>query len=294
MKNLFLFVITAILCYACAEQSKQNSPMEATSTDNKSTFPEIQEEDVFAGINLTVAESKRLIAKGIANYPQVKNKLEKGIIIITSGTTNTYIAEELTGLNAPHGSFMTGNFIPEGKESIAKNLTRVPNITLINGKQADIDYEEALKMLKDGDIVFKGGNLLNYEKQQAAVCIGAPDGGTTSRVRAYTGEGKGHLIVPIGLEKETFGDLNDYERLFESKNERIAYVPRVWVHQNAEIFTEIEAIKTFADVKVVPFGSGGIAGREGGVSLAIYGKEEDVQKVLDIVTIIQGEAPFVP
>lgn len=35
-------------------------------------------DDVFAGVNLTVSEGKRLIAKGIMAMPSVKEKLEKG------------------------------------------------------------------------------------------------------------------------------------------------------------------------------------------------------------------------
>lgn len=61
------------------------------------TTPEVMasKDDVFAGVNLTVSEGKRLIAKGIMAMPSVKEKLEKGMIIVTKGTTNTYIAEEL-------------------------------------------------------------------------------------------------------------------------------------------------------------------------------------------------------
>ena len=273
---------------ACTGQVKEIGT--SSTAETTLNVPEMQSGDVVAGINLTVAEGKRLIAKGIACHPLVKEKLTKGIVIITSGTTNTYIAEELAGLDAPHGSLMTGNIIPHGREDIAKGLTRVPNITLIDGVKTDIDYEEALKKMQPGDIIFKGANLLNYEKKQAAVCIGAADGGTTTRIRRTE---NAHLIVPIGLEKETFGDLLEYEKLFDGKADRISSVPRLWVHTNAEIFTEIEAIKTVASVNVAPFASGGIAGREGGISLAVYGKREEVQKVLDLIASVQGEPPFV-
>ena len=296
MRKVVLLVIATVLLSACNQQCKQTNECntkEIMSVENNQTLPQAQDGDVFAGINLTVAESKRLIAKGIVNYAPVKEKLKKGMVIVTSGTTNTYIAEELVGLDAPRGSFMTGNITPQSRGNVAEGLTRVPNITLVDGKPIDIDYEEALKQFQEGDIIFKGANLLNYAKKQAAVCIGAPDGGTTSRVRAYTTEGKGKLIVPIGLEKETSGDLNEYEKLLENKVEQLSYVPRVWMHQNAEIFTEIEAIKTFAPVNVAPYAAGGIAGREGGISLFVYGTKENVQKVLDVIATIQGEEPFV-
>ena len=52
---------------------------------------------VQGGVTLTVAESKRLIAKAVAQMPIVKNALENGMVIITKGTTNAYVAEEITG-----------------------------------------------------------------------------------------------------------------------------------------------------------------------------------------------------
>lgn len=291
MKKAFVLVGAVILMASCAQENKESKIMEQVKLNQ--TVTPVAEGDVIAGINLTVAEGKKLIAKGIANHPAVKAKLEKGRVIITGGSTNTYIAEELSVLNAPRGSFIIGNITPQGTPGVNEGLDRTPNIILVDGKKVDVDFEEALKQTEEGDIVLKGANMLNYEKQQAAVCIGAPDGGTTKRIRtATTGEGKAKLIVPIGLEKQVYGDLNDYEQVAAVKNEQLAYIPRVWVHKNAEIFTEIEAIKTFASVNIVPFAAGGLAGREGGISLIVYGSKEEVQKALDLVASVQGEAAF--
>jgi hypothetical protein len=70
------------------------------------------------------------------------------------------------------------------------------------------------------------------------------------------------------------------------------FVPRVIVHKNAEIFTEIEALKIFGDVTVIPYASGGIAGSEGAKSFAVYGAPAEVEKVLRLISEIQGEPPF--
>ena len=289
MKKILISIGVAALLVACTGQQTNHDEV----TTNKQSIPQLQDGDVIAGINLTVAESKRLIAKGIVNHPDVKAKLKSGIVIITSGTTNTYIAEELVNLDAPRGSFMTGHLIPEGSASVSAGLTRVPNITLIDGKSVDINYEEAMKQMKEDDIVFKGANMLSYERNQVAVCIGAPSGGTTSVIRNHTSNGNGRLIVPIGLEKEVYGDLSAYEQLLKKETKQLSYVPSVWMHHNAEIFTEIEAIKALAEVNVIPFAAGGISGREGGISLAVYGKKAEVQKILDLIATIQGEPPFV-
>ena len=275
MKKRLLFAGIAILSAMCCFA--------------QTAVAELGAGDVMAGVNLTVAEGKRLIAKGIANNPQVKARLRKGTIVITTGSTNTYLAEELANLAAPRGSFVIGYITPQGSGSVNSGMDMTADIVLIDGKRADISYEEALKNATEEDIVFKGANLLDYEKRQAAVCVGSPNGGPAGHVR----ETKARLIVPIGLEKETFGDLAAYEKLFENKPAGTP-LPRVWVHPpKAEIYTEIEAIKSVADVQVAPFAAGGIAGREGGISLAVYGTKEEVQKALDFVASIQGEPPFV-
>ena len=281
---------TIALFVACTGQMKNQDNTTADTTETVSAFPKANEGDVMAGVNLTVAESKRLIAKGIANHPQVKAAMEKGTIVITNGTTNTYLAEELVNLNEPRGSFVTGHIVPQNRKSISKGLTMLPYITLIDGKRVELSSDEAVKRTQKGDIILKGANLLNYEKKQAGVCIGGESGGTMTRIRGT----EAHIIVPVGLEKEVFGDLSNYEKLFKNRPEQITPVPRVWLHsEDVEIFTEIEAIKTVAEVNVVPYAAGGVAGSEGGISLAIYGTKEEVQKALDFVQAVQGETPFV-
>lgn len=249
-------------------------------------------DDVFAGVNLTVSEGKRLIAKGIMAMPSVKEKLEKGMIIVTKGTTNTYIAEELLNKSIEHGSFVIGHFAPEGQSPVNADKRHMQEVVIKDGKVLDVTYEEALKMLEPGDIVMKGGNLLNYSMKQAAVCIGAPNGGTTYKLLPYVGEGKAELIIPIGLEKETTANLEILENTLNAGNERLNSVPRLYMFRTGTVFTEIEAILQFADVKVFPYGVGGISGREGGVSLVISGSETEVNKVLELVKTIQGERPF--
>ena len=255
MKRHLLFIASAIILASCNNTTNEtnNKNMEKENPVSSVTNP--GPDDVISAFSLTVSEGKRLIAKGIAIHPLVKQKMESGMVIITKGTTNAYIAEELIGLEAEHGEFMSGN-ISNKPFNIETN--KIPEIIVVNGKQIDMPLKDALAAIKPGDIVFKGGNLLNYEKKQAAVTVGAPDGGTVGRIQPYTAEGPGHLIVPIGLEKETYGDLSDYEYILSQNIKKNGSIPLVRLHKNAEIFTEIEAIKMFGKVEVVPFASGGI------------------------------------
>lgn len=289
MNRVSLIVFGLFLSGTFMTSCTQKAEKKVVKTTSEVMAPK---DDVFAGVNLTVSEGKRLIAKGIMAMPSVKEKFEKGMIIVTKGTTNTYIAEELLNKSIEHGSFVIGHFAPEGQSPVNADKRQMQEVVIKDGKVLDVTYDEALKMLEPGDIVMKGGNLLNYSMKQAAVCIGAPNGGTTYKLLPYVGEGKAELIIPIGLEKETTANLEILENTLNAGNERLNSVPRLYMFRTGTVFTEIEAILQFADVKVFPYGVGGISGREGGVSLVISGSETEVNKVLELVKTIQGERPF--
>lgn len=290
IKHLLPSVLASLFVFsACTGENGQNRNISETDSVSTSSTKEYA---TLATARLTVSESKRLIAKGIAANKDVRERLQHGIVIITLGTTNTYIAEELAGLEAPRGSFVTGRIYPAGKEDFAKDLKRRSEIVLVDGKMADLSYLEALERMTENDIVLKGANMLNYAKRQAAVCIGAPDGGTTAKLRKYTDQGKGRWIVPVGLEKETTQDLFEMQRMVNGSPNRAKGTVRLNVTQG-NVYTEIEALKEFADIDVFVTAKGGVDGAEGGVSLLLCGSEEEVQKALDVIGQVIGEPEFV-
>ena len=290
MKAHLFFIALAVILMSCNSNPKETSSKDTVKDNAIISDMNHGANDVMSTFNLNVAEGKRLIAKGIAAHPLVKKKMESGMVIITKGSTNTYIAEELIGLTEDHGRFVSGNI---SSKPFPVETNKIPEIIIENGKRIEMPIMEALKALKKGDVVFKGANLLNYEKKQAAVVVGGADGGTVGRVQPYTAEGPGHLIVPIGLEKEVHGDLNDYAKVMSFEIKKTESTPLLILHKNAEIFTEIEAIKLFGNVKVVLFASGGINGSEGGKSFAVYGAPAEIEKVMNIISTIKGEPPFI-
>lgn len=285
MKTTYCILLTVIVlfCSSCLQQSK-------SEMQDGQTAPQ-KEYEYISTLRLTVGESKRLIAKGIAANEEVRERLENGMVIITLGTTNTYLAEELAGLAVPRGSFVTGRIFPSGKEDLTKGMKRQAEVVLIKGKRADISYTDALKRMTAKDIVFKGANMVNYAKRQAAVCVGAPDGGTVAKLRKYTDAGRGRWIVPVGLEKETTQDLFEIQKITNSDMQHGKGTVRLNVTQG-NIYTEIEAIKEFADVDVRITAKGGVDGAEGGVSLLICGMKTEVEKAENIVKQLQGEPAF--
>ena len=135
---------------------------------------------VQGGAILTVAESKRLIGKAVAQMPIVKNALANGMVIIIKGTTNAYVAEEITGKKTEHTAFVTGRIEPEkGAAITCPKVKPVNHLILEKGKVVDIPLADAAKKLKAGDVVMKGANALDYKNKIAAVDILDPSGGTT-------------------------------------------------------------------------------------------------------------------
>jgi len=251
-----------------------------------------KEEIVQAQAVLTVAESKRLIAKGVAQMPIVKNALKEGMVIICKGTTNTYVAEEITGKKIEHGSYVYGRTYPEkgGKQLAPKQI--IQEIILVNGKETKLDFADAVGKLKAGDVVIKGANALNYEKKLAAVITGGGSGGTTGKILPHITPRKVHLVIPVGLEKQIAGDLVDITNKVREPIEGLNTVYPMFL-LTGHITTEIEAIKVFADVSVFEMAAGGIGGAEGSVRLVIRGRKAEVKKALKMIESVHGEPAFV-
>ena len=91
MKRRFLLPIVALLLMSsCMRPNKEPGlSVEGKAMDTLSQ----KNYEYISTLRLTVSESKRLIAKGIAVNKEVRERLENGMVIITLGTTNTYIAE---------------------------------------------------------------------------------------------------------------------------------------------------------------------------------------------------------
>ncbi len=284
MKKTIIFALIVAALTSCGVESTQPS--------SEST-PEPKEYETINTVRLTVAEGKRLIAKGLYANADVKSKLKNGIVIITRGTTNTYIAEEFVGYAGERGSLVTGKIIPQSKEDFTKGIERANDIVIINGEVADVSYAEGLEMMSDGDIVFKGANLMNYSKGQAGVCIGAPDGGTVARLSPYAKSGAGRWIIPIGLEKDCSDDLLQIADMLALNSQRRHKATLLWAVESEDIYTEIEAIKEFANVDVRVIANGGVAGAEGGVSLLLCGSVEEVAKATAAAESVVGEGAFV-
>jgi hypothetical protein len=245
-----------------------------------------------AEVVLTVSESKRLIAKGVASLRFIQDKLEKGIIVLPSGSTNAYIYEELTGETIDKRAYLAGRTWPVANKPNWE-VKPLPDLVLVDGvPSAELNRFTALERMQPGDVYIKGANALNYSAGVAGISVGNPTGGTIGGALGPIIGRKLHLLIPVGLEKEVPYDIAEASALLASDEEQYGSVLSLWpVH--GEIFTEIEALAIMFGVDAIPVAAGGIAGAEGALRLLLLGESEDVKDAVTFVTSIQGEPPLI-
>jgi hypothetical protein len=260
---------------------------------------------VQGGAILTVAASKRLIAKAVAQMPIVKNALAKGMVIIIKGTTNAYVAEEITGKKVEHAAFVTGRIEPEkGAKYLSRVVKPVPHLVLEKGKVVDLSLGDAARKLKAGDVVIKGANALDYKNKIAAVDILDPSGGTTGITMPFIVARKAYLVIPVGLEKLVAGDIVDLTLKMREPMESLRapsglssakfpgdHIPSMWL-LTGEIVTELEAIKMLTGATAFQSSAGGVSGAEGGVWLVFRGTRDQVHKAMELAHSVQGEPSY--
>lgn len=231
-------------------------------------------------ITLTPKESKRIIAMGVKKLPVVQQALKKGIILITLGTTNAYVAEELTGSKIDHFRYGAGYI--DGTTTVVPNNKRLPMIALRDGKQ--VESEGIIDQMTSQDVVIKGANALD-SRYVAGVMMANPQGGTTgSFIGTIMAKGI-NLVIPVGLEKSIPYSITEISRRTGIQRcSKATGLPVGMMPLCGTVVTEVEALTLLGAEDVFPIGAGGINGGEGSVTLCVTGEKADeifelVQKV---------------
>jgi hypothetical protein len=241
-------------------------------------------------LSLTVSESKRLIAKGVAQAEFVRRAMTEGTFAIGSGTTDGYIIEEITGAKFDKKTLVTGRTLPENYTGPKLTYTH-PDLVIRKGERLSIKAVEALPDMRAGDVYVKGANALNYERKQAAVLIGHPAGGTVGSVIGAVFGRRLCFLHPVGLEKCVTADLDAVSARLNADAQGKG--PTLWVVPGP-IFTEIEALQVLAPgIEVLHVGAGGVGGAEGAVWLALFGDAAVLDKANAAIAAVRGEPPFV-
>ncbi len=244
-----------------------------------------------AVFTLTPAESKRLIAKAVVRMPEMQAALENAYVILTGGTSNAFIAEELLGGEYPPARFTAG-ISSNGLLCVTNPRDRIPfPIILHRGKVVQKTIREALDDFHRDTVVIKGGNAVDLEGNVGVITAGF-DGGTVPAILGTVTSQGLKLIAPVGLEK-----------LVPSVKESSLYTGAktfdyclgadfgMFCLVNARVVTEIEALKILFRVESKHVASGGVGGSEGAVLLVVMGEEANVKGAIALVESIKGEKP---
>ncbi|MGQ9608249.1 MAG: hypothetical protein ACUVWN_03035 [bacterium] len=246
-------------------------------------------------IVLTVPESKRLIAKGVASMGIVKKALSDGIVAIAKGTTNGRIVEEILGEKIDRGGYITGRVLPSKGPKGKIGSATMPEVVLRRGERLEgVSAVESVAEMKQGDVFIKGCNALNYQQKLGGILIGHSTGGTIGNTIGTIVSRKISLILPVGLEKNVYGDINELSRKSREDDEHVGSAPTL-MPVSGIIVTEIEALEIISGVKAIQIASGGIAGAEGAVWLLAEGDKSQIEcalKVIDECRELEQDALF--
>jgi hypothetical protein len=248
---------------------------------------------------ITPAAGKFLIGKAIAKHAAVAKALKKGAVVIVAGTTNGYVAEEILSALGQAKAFRRDHFYrgiilppdrPKFSTGRSYDESKFPgDVVIIKGVyQKGKTIFDMVDDLREGDVILKGANAVNLIQRRAAILIGAPNAGTIgASLPAIVGR-RVKLIVPVGLEKRVYENLDD---LALKMNVPGVEGPR-FLPVPGEIFTEIDAIALLTGAQAQLVAAGGVCGAEGSIWLAISGKPEQEKAAETLIKSVVTESAF--
>jgi hypothetical protein len=245
-----------------------------------------------AQVVLTPAESKRLIARGVAAAPFVKRALAHGVVAIAKGTTNAYVVEEILGRPIDKQRYVTGLRLPAKSDMSWVPQGRLDDVVLKQGQVVPgAVVTEYITQMSRGDVFIKGANILDISRKEAGIYLGHNTGGTIGATWGTITARGIRLVIPVGLEKLSSSPVSRLARLMAAaeyeQGERVGLMP-----VTGEIITEIEALQFLYGVNAVQMGAGGVGGAEGSVHLLLEGEKAAIAAALAGIDEIQGEKPF--
>ena len=239
---------------------------------------------------VTTSMGKRLIGKAMALHPDIQDVLTKGTLVVIAGTTNGYVAEEILKLLGQAGGFSREGYrrgitVAPGAKAVKADFPG--DVVIADGQwQKGKTIVDVADDLRTGDIVLKGANAFD-SRNQAAVQIGDPKGGTIHVALAAVFGRRVRLIVPVGLEKRVLENVNVLAHRCNvpgAKGPRLMPIP-------GEIFTELDAIKLITGAEASLIAAGGVYGAEGAAWLGVTGTEEQIQAAADLIREVANEPP---
>ena len=241
-----------------------------------------------AVVVLPPAAAKRLIARGVAALPQLRRALEQGLVVVTLGTTNAYVAEELLGRPVDKAAHCAGYI---GRElAVVPAERRGRELVLERGRPVELSPEEVLARLKAGDVIIKGGNVLDPDGV-CGVFMASGTGGTVGRYVAAALARGVEIVIPISRIKSIHRRVADLARELGAQRVRATGLPVGLYPLVGTVVTETEAASLLYGVEATHIASGGVGAGEGAVVLLLSGEEEKVDRAFREIEALAREEP---
>ena len=242
---------------------------------------------------LTVSAGKRLIAKAIPALEPVKRALKGHTVVIISGSTNGYVAEELLSLIGQRGdfsknSFLRGVHVGPGREA-EKGPYSATDVVIEKGQWVrGKTIFDAASGLGSEDVVIKGANAVDPVRKIAGIQVGNPMLGTSAPILQAVLGRRTQLILPVGLEKRVFGDIAaTAARINRPSASGTRLLP-----VSGTIVTELEALPLLTGASAELVAAGGVLGAEGSCWLAVSGTEGQLQAATELIGSLVAEPAF--
>lgn len=233
--------------------------------------------------------AKRLIARGVASLPQVRRALAEGLVVVTLGTTNAYVAEELLGEPFRKEEFCAG-YIGEELSSLPPQRQAKP-LVLRRGQRVALSLDEALAELKAGDVVIKGANVID-PTGMCGVFMASELGGTVGKLVVPALARGVEIVIPISSAKAIHGSVPELaKRLGQGRVQwsmglRVGLCPLL-----GTVVTEPKAVGLLYGAGACHLASGGVGQAEGAVTLLLFGEEEAVERAFSELSRLAREEP---
>ena len=241
-----------------------------------------------AVVVLPPAAAKRLIARGVAALPQLRRALEQGLVVVTLGTTNAYVAEELLGRPVDKAAHCAGYI---GRElAVVPAERRGRELVLERGRPVELSPEEVLARLKAGDVIIKGGNVLDPDGV-CGVFMASGTGGTVGRYAAAALARGVEIVIPISRIKSIHRRVADLARELGAQRVRARGLPVGLYPLVGTVVTETEAVSLLYGVEATHIASGGVGAGEAAVVLLLSGQEEKVDRAFREIEALAREEP---
>jgi hypothetical protein len=240
-----------------------------------------------AQVTLTVAESKRLIAKAVKKHPLVEEALKRGVVAIALGSTNAYIVEEVLGQRIERERYVAG-LVDSVGACVVPRGERLETVYFEKGEAKRGDLNEIVTRMNHRDVFIKGANALDMYGT-AGVMMASLTGGTIAKVLGVIKARGINLLIPVGLEKlipESVDEVSMAAGIYGV--EYSSGIPVGLMPVSGEVITEKEAFKILSGVEALSLGAGSL-GEPGARTFLLLGEEGQVKKAVDVFKEVKGE-----